>query len=153
MTKASFEKIDITNPKRITSTSDKTREELFPYYAGYSPNFASRLLSSLSLGSNSIVLDPWNGGGTTTQSANRLGIKALGVDLNPTMVIVAKASLLSSRDFPSLAPLAQSLVERATSRDCREIEYDPLSAWFYEDSLYSIRRIELEINRTLISHD
>lgn len=67
------------------------REGWFPYYAGFSEAFASSAIASCNLKGAMTVLDPWNGSGTTTSAARRLGHCAIGFDLNPVMVVVARA--------------------------------------------------------------
>jgi len=145
--------LTIGNPKQYARAAEKNSERLFPYYAGYSESFTDQLLKSAQLDGNAIVLDPWNGSGTTISSAGRLGLKAIGIDLNPAMVIVAKASLLSSREAPSLLPLAKSIVAQVTKHSRCLIESDPLSTWFYDESASLIRGLEVEINRALVSDD
>ena len=148
-----FSNLVIANPKRHISSSKTFNERLFPYYAGYSIEFIEKLLSTLSLGSSSVILDPWNGGGTTTQAASQMGYASIGFDLNPVMVIVAKAALLPPHEVSSLLPLAQSLVEQATERDDPGIIEDPLCEWLVPESTRFIRQVESEINRTLVSHE
>jgi len=149
----SFSHLVVTNPKRNGGALRVSDESLFPYYAGYSKEFAEQLLGTLLLGDEAIVLDPWNGGGTTTQAASQMGLACVGLDLNPVMVIVAKAALLQQHEVSSLIPLAQSLVEQATSRDEDGISADPLCEWLLPGNANFIRQLESEINRTLISHE
>ena len=59
------------------------------------------------------MLDPWNGSGTTTYAAAQLGHSSIWLDLNPVMVIVARARLLS----PSEADLI-SATGHPTSNYC-----------------------------------
>ncbi len=145
-----FSGLTIENPKRHADVASDNR--LFPYYAGYSSGFASKLLDSTKLEKNVVVLDPWNGAGTTIQAASKLGLRAVGVDLNPVMVIVAKAALLASREAPSLIPLAESLVEQC-AEGAIEGRVDPLTSWVDDVGARVIRRLEAVINKTLISHD
>lgn len=140
--------IAISSPKLYTESATAQEARLFPYYAGYSSAFAQEILSSLSLNSSAVVFDPWNGSGTTTQAAHRLGHKAFGIDLNPAMVIAAKAAMLSPLDLPSLIPIAQSLVDHDDPHD--QISEDPLLQWLTPNSTCSVRRIESAINRTLV---
>jgi DNA modification methylase len=77
----------------------------YPYYAGFSGRFARSMLKSLSAQSDGTVFDPWNGAGTTTAACAELGLSAIGRDLNPVMVVVAKGRLLSSKTAGSVAPL------------------------------------------------
>lgn len=149
----SFSKAVIANPKRHAKPTPALVERIFPYYAGYSKTFAEQLLRSVAIGRNSLVLDPWNGSGTTTHAASQLGINSIGLDLNPVMVIVAKASLLPIQDSASLLPLALSLVEQSIVRNEHELSEDPLCEWLVPESALFVRQLEAEINRTLISHN
>lgn len=148
-----FSHLAIANPKRNVGSSRSSDESLFPYYAGYSKEFAEQLLGTLSLQDDAVVLDPWNGGGTTTLAASQMGLTSVGFDLNPVMVIVARACLLPHHEVSSLIPLAQSLVEQATLREDQCIDEEPLCEWILPSNANYIRQLESEINRTLISHD
>ena len=109
----SIDSIAISNPKLYKDLKSSKESRIFPYYAGYSSEFSNNLLSTLGLSQNSIIFDPWNGSGTTTRSAFTNGFDSIGFDLNPSMVLVAKARLLSPLEHPSLVAIAKSLVEQA----------------------------------------
>ncbi len=149
--RSTFQDLVIANPKRHFDARLRD-ERLFPYYAGYSPTFTLQLLSSAKLTLGSFGLDPWSGAGTTVQALQNLGCSGLGIDLNPVMVIVAKASLLSPREAPSLVPLGRSIVDRARRIEEDSIESDPLTEWLYEENASWIRKIEAVVNQTLVSH-
>jgi hypothetical protein len=85
----------LSSPKLAAS---ERRDSLFPYYAGFSTAFVSDVLDALQVTTGQIILDPWNGSGTTTAVASSLGVDAIGIDLNPALAIVAKARLASSKD-------------------------------------------------------
>jgi len=70
-----------------------------PYYAGYAEQFVADVLSILAKPGD-LILDPWNGSGTTTLVAQRKGIRSIGVEINPVMTSHAHAKNLR---FPSLA--------------------------------------------------
>src|SRR5689334_20165624 len=80
--------IELPNPKRHMDSATRKEARLFPYYAGFSSTFAEQTLRSLRLAAGSVVLDPWNGSGTTAIAATRCGLGAIGGDRNPAMVIV-----------------------------------------------------------------
>jgi len=129
----------------------------YPYYAGYSEEFVQSALKRAAAAARSRrlrVLDPWNGSGTTTAAANALGCDAIGYDLNPAMVVVAKARLLDRGVLASVPAildeiLAESVaIERALNPDA-----DGLLAWFSPASARTVRSIERGIQRVLVKHD
>lgn len=149
-----FDGVVISNPKRHSDRSSAQDARIFPYYAGYSTAFTEQLLLSLGLEEDSVVFDPWNGSGTTTQTAHRAGLQCIGTDLNPVMVVVAKAGLLSSLEVESLLPLAQTIIDHAANRppELTNIDSDPLHTWLIPQSTSVIRELEQEIHRSLVSH-
>lgn len=144
--------LDVINPKIHKKTAGQN-DKVFPYYAGYSKEFVDRILGSVEVERNGIVLDPWNGSGTTTIAAYEHGFQSLGIDLNPVMIIVAKARMMSKQEHPSIMPLAISIMEWV-SKNYRSIELtdgDPLLNWFTPSSASIIRALETRINKVLVS--
>lgn len=139
----------IENPKRRPSTT-VGRDEWFPYYAGFSSEFARKIISSSGLDQQSTFLDPWNGGGTSTSAAALYGHHTIGFDLNPVMVVVAKARLLPGIELPSVAPLLVQIVKRASDSDSPSYEEDPLNTWFMPSASKEIRSIDRAIRVLLI---
>src|SRR5580692_6090361 len=70
ITRSPIENAIVLNPKREGKVLPG-RTNWYPYYAGFSHDFAQTLMRSLRLERGSRVLDPWNGSGTTTLSALR----------------------------------------------------------------------------------
>src|SRR3989338_5969494 len=97
--------LQILSPKR-NKRLQTGWEGFFPYYAGYPELFARELLMSANLPRHAGVLDPWNGSGTTTFTASALGLSSIGIDLNPVMIVVARARLLPPSEADHLRPLA-----------------------------------------------
>ncbi len=146
---SSFMQINILSPKR-NKASIRGWESFFPYYAGYPEVFAEAVLSSAGLGPNSTVLDPWNGSGTTTFAASRLGLRAYGSDLNPVMVVVARARLTPPSQAATLIPLAVKISSLAAEAPISLDFDDPLLEWFDLDLAQSIRCIEHHISLQVI---
>ncbi|HEY6242736.1 MAG TPA: hypothetical protein VIX17_02245 [Pyrinomonadaceae bacterium] len=68
------------------------------------------------------------------------------------MVIVAKARLLSKREYPSLEPLTAEIIEKA-SADEESNSDEPLRAWMGNKSAHDVRRLERAIQLLLVDHD
>lgn len=142
----------IRNPKRDNNAL-LGRAGWYPYYAGYSPAFARELLHSAKLKRGTVVLDPWNGSGTTTVAAHELGLRAVGFDLNPVMVTVARARLLPHTESPSAITLANEVCQQVAKQRTTSQSDDALRTWFDPDTSAQLRAIERTIFRLLVSTD
>jgi len=146
--------LEILNPK-LKPTNRKglqANSALFSYYAGFSENFTINLLEQLTdKNKPSTIFDPWNGSGTTTFAAYKLGQNAIGNDLNPVMLIIAKARLINNLDLSSLEAICHTIFHN-TNKDRSKFSYesDPLKIWFKEKSCLFIRRFENSINKNFI---
>jgi hypothetical protein len=143
-----IEELRIESPKRA-SHAQGGWEVFFPYYAGFPENFARSLLASAGLPASAVVLDPWNGSGTTTYAASRLGLASCGFDLNPVMVVVARARVLATSEADSIEPLA-SEVTKHSHTPLKLDKDDPLCRWFGPATAAHIRGIERSIRRHLV---
>jgi hypothetical protein len=125
-------------------------EGFFPYYAGYPELFARELLKSAKLPRGAVVLDPWNGSGTTTYTATLRGLNSIGIDLNPVMIIVARARLLPPSEADHLRPLAATILLHARSAPPTLQPDDALLGWFDPATAAFVRGIEQNIRRSLV---
>ncbi|MET0637174.1 MAG: hypothetical protein ABWZ25_14180 [Chitinophagaceae bacterium] len=140
---------DIKNPKRPRKATG--RDSWYPYYAGFSEEFVSSAIGCLAEENDTTILDPWNGSGTTTNQGNKLGYSTTGFDLNPVMVIAAKAKILAPSELSSIRPLAKDILSKArTGRQSRFPDTEPLETWFYTSSAQSFRQIERSLQKLLV---
>jgi hypothetical protein len=120
------------------SAGEPGRASVFPYYAGYSAGFVAGVVSNLDLEPGSVILDPWNGSGTTTQVVSEYGLKAVGLDINPAMAIVAQARSVDSALLPILEkiiPHMGGVAEQVSAT----MDRDPLESWLEPTSAASFR--------------
>jgi DNA modification methylase len=125
------------SPKRV---SDKSSRRTFPYYAGYSEAFADDVLSHFA-SPGSVVLDPWNGSGTTTFCSEKLENTSFGFDLNPVMCVVARARIAKKKDIDSARKLWASIRISLDSNKKNQPTSDPLSPWLSVRASSIIRNI------------
>ncbi len=140
--------MQLTSPKMRGSNG---RAKWFPYYAGFSQEFASDAIDQFCPKKNGTILDPWNGSGTTTSVAAQKNIRGIGVDLNPVMAVVAKARLLNSRERSCIVPLAQAIAEMNVTAEVTP--HDGLLCWFAPSTVETIRSLEYAIQKTLLTND
>lgn len=131
----------ITNPKKNHET-EQIKPSWYNYYAGYSHTFTKNIINSCNLNKSAIILDPWNGTGTTTLMASTYGYRSIGIDLNPVMKVIAKAKLASMKDVSTIENHLFSL--KLTGKYSTSVE-DPLLTWFDHKSVGLLRRIEQRI--------
>jgi DNA modification methylase len=137
----------LNSPKR-RSKPEHGKESWYSYYAGFSSAFVADVLRALP-NAQSNVMDPWNGSGTTTQIAHEYGLSAVGYDLNPVMVIIAKARLLGPEISPSEISICQEIVSTAANMQ-PSFQHDPLARWFLPSAVKSIRSLERAVASLLI---
>lgn len=139
--------IEFPNPKQASRD-----RQVYPYYAGYSERFVHDALVSLGLSAKHRLLDPWNGTGTTTAAAAKLGIPAVGVDLNPSLLVVANARLLPLNVVRSVEPLCDEILIQAAQAGADSRAEEPLLAWFNPATAAVLRQIERTICQLLVEH-
>ena len=145
----------IRSPKRSRG-ADYSRAKWFRYYAGYSAGFVEDTLNQLDLDPNAILLDPWLGAGTTAEVAATRGYQVRGYDLNPAMLLVARARTLATDSKADIAGLVKRIAvayERASSRVAKtgrsEID-DSLEKWLQPASARAFRLLEGSVAATVL---
>ena len=120
-------------------------DKWYPYYAGFSFPFASEVLRSLT-SRPCVVLDPWNGSGTTTAAAQHLGHRPIGFDLNPATVVIARAKLVTRQEVARLTLELEQTISRALGQARVPVSADdPLLPWLSPAAVAFARAALLEI--------
>jgi len=63
---------------------------LYPYKGKFYPRIVRTLINAFKLNHNSLLLDPFNGSGTTTHEASLMGIKSVGIDVTPMGIVLSE---------------------------------------------------------------
>jgi SAM-dependent methyltransferase len=139
----------LANPKQKTANRSA---RLYPYYAGYAPQFVQTALRHPLMPSDGLIVDPWLGSGTTTRVCAELGRPSAGMDLNPAMVVVAKAQLLPRCVDSSLGKILATLKRRAKRLGMIEDD-DALLGLFDHSSALHLRGFTSAIADVLIDEE
>jgi len=137
-----------SNPKRNKKQAT-CKDAWFDYYAGFSAAFVRTAIEQLIPDLDGTVVDPWNGSGTTTTTAHEIGVCSTGIDINPVMLVVARAKLLTPGVMESLLPIAEDIVARSRTTSCELRLNEPLQEWFSTAGARGIRRLEQAIRQLL----
>jgi len=132
------------NPKRDASTTEGVAS-WYLYYAGYSPAFVRAILAQLMINPGGVILDPWNGCGTTTQVIAEMGFRGIGFDINPVPLVVARSRTLDPALKPQVNEEIRLLVASALSKKTPRQDDDPLTAWFAPESAAVFRMLEKRV--------
>lgn len=114
---------------------------VYPYYAGFTLPFARAVLQRQGLAYDKVVLDPWNGVGTTLAAASSLGLRAVGVDLNPFACMAARAGVTREGAATGLADHGRRIAERAKAVFVTTSEDAPIRDWLGSKSAQSLQAL------------
>lgn len=94
---AIYNQIPVTGSQLPTNqTTNKHKiHRWFNFIAGFSPEFVHQCISGADLNTESLLLDPFSGCGTSLVCACERGIKAIGFDPHPIFTRIARAKLPS----------------------------------------------------------
>ncbi|HOQ39218.1 MAG TPA: DNA methyltransferase [Fervidobacterium sp.] len=73
---------------------------LYPYKGKFYPRVVRTLINAFGLRPGNLLLDPFNGSGTTTHEASIMGIQSVGIDITPVGTILSNLK----NDLPFLNP-------------------------------------------------
>ena len=68
-------------------TTNLPRHRWYYYKEGYSPNFVQKAIEYSNISKDDLIIDPFNGSGTTTLTSSLLGYNSIGIEVNPFYVI------------------------------------------------------------------
>lgn len=88
----------------------------FKYKEGFSRQLVFKLLLDWKISKDEIILDPFAGCGTTLLACKECGYKAVGLDILPVAIFVARVKL---QDWPDLA-LLQNAIEALFDKKYRQ---------------------------------
>jgi DNA modification methylase len=121
---------------------------IHPFPARMAPEIALEEVASLRPGS--LVLDPMAGSGTVVRVAAERGHRALGFDLDPLAVLMAKV-WTTPIDVEDLRAVAQGVVKQLKERTCAEVSLpwidddqetrEFVDYWFAEAQRADLRRL------------
>ena len=144
-----FNSLIISSPKRQKHLLSNS-SEFFPYYAGFPESFATTIIETSVLPRCGLVFDPWNGSGTTTSAAAKLGYNSCGIDLNPVMVLVARARNLNPSQASYIEPQGKKLIRDLVRLKTSVPLDDPLLQWFTTDTACALRNLERRIRLNVL---
>lgn len=93
-------------------TTDLARHRWYYYKEGFSPNFVAKAIESSGITKNDLIIDPFNGSGTTTLSSALLGYNSIGVEVNPFTSFLSSVKV-KNLDIKSLHEESAKMIARS----------------------------------------
>lgn len=131
-----------------TSKVHTARHSVHPFPARMAPELAFESLERLDRGS--VVLDPMSGSGTVLRQANEFGLSALGFDMDPLAVLMARVWTTPVRGEVVL-DLAEFVLNEAKALRTEDVHLDWMDSdsetsqfvafWFAEKQLSQMRKL------------
>lgn len=121
-------------------------ESIHPYPAKFIGDIPRALLKVLPLKANTVVLDPFSGSGTTLLSAQRAGMRSVGVDVNPIACMIARVK--TGHTPPDLIAVAEEICRRANkNKSPKAWDIPNLDHWFKRDIQLAVSAILEEVDQ------
>jgi DNA modification methylase len=79
-----------------TDNKDLPRHRWYYYKEGFSPNLVKQAIDDYGLSNEGLLIDPFNGSGTTTLTASLNGYPSVGMEVNPFTSYLAKTKQVST---------------------------------------------------------
>lgn len=142
------------SPKQTKKGNCIFQSDWYSYYAGFSDNFVSHYISYYAKKiENPMILDPWNGGGTTTLASSVLGYDSIGYDINPVALIISKAKLFNPKQI-NIENVKRTInCIDFDSFKYETIDNDLLLNWFSQKTVQLIRSVSIVINHDIAKND
>jgi DNA modification methylase len=120
---------------------DRPRHRWYYYKEGFSPVLVEKAIELTGVTAGDIILDPFNGSGTTTLTASAKGIKSVGIEVNPFTSFLAKAKTRNA-DLVEFDRWTERIIKASkTGRESPLLGYstfsktDELSKWLFNDAV------------------
>lgn len=115
----------------------------FDYKQGYADKLVRNLIDYSKLTKEDYVLDPFNGVGTTQVSAQSMGVKSIGIDINPIASLAAKVKTHNySKDELAEIKKIHSNIASLYKKTKKVPKYQKLTAIFNSSQLEQILKIK-----------
>jgi len=127
----------INGPDRI--------HNIHPYPAKFIPQIPRELIRLFHPQDDSIVLDPFCGSGTTLVEAIRAGLPAIGIDVHPLAILIAKTKTTPLKYV--FSPLARDMVKKASLESAPIPQIPRVNHWFLSDVQHALANLVHCINQ------
>lgn len=122
---------------------DRARHRWYYYKEGFSPLLVEKAIELTGLRADDVILDPFNGSGTTTLTAAALGFDSVGIEVNPFTSFLSNSKTKDAAiiDFDHWSDKILSAVKKGRESPLKGFstfsQTKELSKWLFNDEVLS----------------
>ncbi len=140
-------------------TTTLPRHRWYYYKEGFSPNLVEKAIEHVGVKKGELIIDPFNGGGTTTLTSSLLGHNSIGIEVNPFTSFLSDAKIKNA-DLSKFNNLEGNLF-KAIDRGAKSpllgystfSETENLKRWLFNDSVLNSFEAGWQDSNTIQSYD
>ena len=119
----------------------RPQRDWYPYYAAFTEKFVKNVLDQY-LKKDTSILDPWCGSGTTIAVCAKNGLSSRGVDINPSLTVIARARLIPVSKQNKLIKKARDISIKSKNSIETCLQIDMLNSWFDKETIQHVRKLQ-----------
>jgi len=123
------------------STVEAPRHRWYFYKEGFSQNLVEQAIELSGIEKDDVIIDPFNGSGTTTLTAALKGFRSIGIEVNPFTSFLSSAKLKNAnmKEFRKHKDILLSAVEKGAKSDLIGFstfsKSEGLEKWLFNDDV------------------
>ena len=140
-------------------TTDLPRHRWYYYKEGFSPNLVEKAIEQAEVAKDDLIIDPFNGSGTTTLSASLLGYRSVGIEVNPFTSFLSSAKVKNAK-ITEIDKLEEGLfmaihkgAESPLIGFSTFSKIDGLNKWLFNDSVLNSFEGGWQFTSSIASYD
>lgn len=140
-------------------TTTLPRHRWYYYKEGFSPNLVEKAIEHVGVKKGDLIIDPFNGGGTTTLTSSLLGHNSIGIEVNPFTSFLSDAKIKNA-DLSKFSKLEGNLfksIDRGAkssllgfSTFSQKVSIDK---WLFNDSVLNSFEAGWQYSKAIPSND
>lgn len=122
-------------------TTDLARHRWYYYKEGFSPNLVEKAIEQAHVSKDDLVIDPFNGSGTTTLTSSMLGYRSVGIEVNPFTSFLADTKI-ENAEISALNYIENKLIKAVVKGKASPLigfstfsKTPKLKKWLFSDSI------------------
>ncbi len=140
-------------------TTTLPRHRWYYYKEGFSPNLVEKAIEHVGVKKGELIIDPFNGGGTTTLTSSLLGHNSIGIEVNPFTSFLSDAKIKNAdiSKFKNIESDLLQFIERSAKSPLLGYstfsEKENLKKWLFNDSVLNSFEAGWQYSNSIPSYD